>query len=90
MTDFKITLVPLNNKNCPTWKVQCRMALVKDSVWDIVRLWLKMQQMKQKKFVARSDRTCGGPVPILLARRAGETKNSLEKVGGTVPAENMD
>lgn len=30
------TVVPLNNSNYPTWKVQCRMALMKDGLWGIV------------------------------------------------------
>ena len=28
--------VALNGKNYPTWKVQCRMALMKDGLWGIV------------------------------------------------------
>ena len=27
---------PLDGKNYPTWKVQCRMALMKDGSWGIV------------------------------------------------------
>ena len=30
------TVVPLNRKNHPTWKVQCRMALMKEGLWNIV------------------------------------------------------
>ena len=29
-------VVPLNGKNYPTWKVQCRMALMKEGLWNIV------------------------------------------------------
>ena len=29
-------IVPLNGSNYPTWKVQCRMALVRDGLWGIV------------------------------------------------------
>ena len=35
--DTKATIIPLNSKNYPTWKVQCRMALIKDGLWDIVK-----------------------------------------------------
>ena len=36
-TDSKnVALVPLNGKNYSTWKVQCRMALMRDGLWDIV------------------------------------------------------
>ena len=33
---MSITIVPLNGANYPTWKVQCRMALVRDGLWGIV------------------------------------------------------
>ena len=29
-------IVPLSGANYPTWKVQCRMALVRDGLWGIV------------------------------------------------------
>ena len=32
-----VTIVPLNGSNYPTWKVQCRMALMNDSLWGIVK-----------------------------------------------------
>ena len=36
-TDLKtVVIVPLNGRNYPTWKVQCRMALVCDGLWGIV------------------------------------------------------
>lgn len=31
-----IAVVPLNSSNYATWKVQCRMALVKEGLWNIV------------------------------------------------------
>ena len=31
-----VTVVPLNRSNYATWKVQCRMALMKDRLWSIV------------------------------------------------------
>ena len=37
MADSKsTTILPLNGSNYPTWKVQCRMALMRDGVWSIV------------------------------------------------------
>ena len=36
-TDLKaIAVIPLNGTNCPTWKIQCQMALVHDGLWGIV------------------------------------------------------
>ena len=31
-----VTVIPLNGSNYLTWKVQCRMDLVKDGLWTIV------------------------------------------------------
>ena len=37
MAESKQTvIVPLNWNNDPTWRVQCRMALVRDGLWGIV------------------------------------------------------
>lgn len=37
MAELKtLSIVPLNRKNHPTWKVQCRMALMKDGLWAII------------------------------------------------------
>ena len=36
MADLKTVIVPLNRKNYPMWKIQCQIALVKDSLWSIV------------------------------------------------------
>ena len=30
------TVIALNGKNYPTWKVQCKMALMRDGLWQIV------------------------------------------------------
>jgi len=31
-----VSVIVLNGVNYPTWKVQCRMALMKDGLWNIV------------------------------------------------------
>ena len=60
MAEFKTAVVPLNGKNYPTWKVQCRMALVKDSLWGIVRgtedAPHEGEAEAHRKFMARRDR----------------------------------
>eukprot|EP00794_Sanderia_malayensis_P001906 gene1906-2164_t len=30
------SIVPLNGSNYPTWKIQCRMTLIKDSLWSLI------------------------------------------------------
>lgn len=54
------TVVPLNGANYPTWKVQCRMALIKDGLWTIVNgtevLPGEDEPEKRAKFVTRRDR----------------------------------
>ena len=36
LNDKTASIIALNGKNYPSWKVQCRMALMRDSVWGIV------------------------------------------------------
>ena len=36
MADGKSVITPLNGSNFATWKIQCRMALMKEGVWSIV------------------------------------------------------
>ena len=31
-----VTVIPLNGTNYPSWKVQCRMVLVREGLWGIV------------------------------------------------------
>ena len=53
------TLVPLNGRNYPTWKLQCRMALVCDGLWNIVAGTEKEPdgaEAAQLKFRGRRDR----------------------------------
>ena len=36
MADSRTSVVALNNTNFPTWKIQIKMALMKQGVWRIV------------------------------------------------------
>ena len=55
-----VTVIPPNGSNYPTWKVQCRMALMKDGLWSIVSGSERRPDVaepdKYAKFVARRDR----------------------------------
>ena len=55
-----VAIVPLKGSNYPTWKVQCRMALVKDGLWSIVNGTEAIPDEgdadARAKFVARRDR----------------------------------
>lgn len=55
-----VAFVPLSGSNYPTWKVQCRMALMKEGLWGIVngteRSPPEGEAEKLAKFVARRDR----------------------------------
>jgi hypothetical protein len=31
-----VAVIPLNSMNYSTWKIQCKMALIKDGLWGIV------------------------------------------------------
>ncbi len=61
MAEMKtVSIVPLNGKNYPTWKVQCRMALMKDGLWGIVSETESDPGNEQAeahiKFLSRRDR----------------------------------
>ena len=60
MAELKTAIVPLTGKNYPTWKVQCKMALMKDSLWGIVAgsetLSRDANADTRKKFEARKDK----------------------------------
>ena len=53
-------VVPLNGSNYPTWKIQCKMALMKESLWRIVTgeevAPTSSNPSEQSKFAARRDR----------------------------------
>ena len=54
-------IVPLNGNNYPTWRVQCRMALVRDGLWGIVAGTETLPGTveggdRRSKFLARRDR----------------------------------
>ena len=56
-----VTVIPLNGSNYATWKVQCRMALMKDGLWSIVDGSEACPDSttevdKYTKFVGRRDR----------------------------------
>ena len=55
-----VAIVPLKGSNYPTWKVQCRMALVKDGLWSIVNGTEAIPDEgdadARAKFVTRRDR----------------------------------
>ena len=51
-------LVPLNGSNYPTWKLQCRMALVRDGLWSVVSGREEAPEAdgeRRTKFLARRD-----------------------------------
>ena len=56
---MNVAIVPLNGANCPTWKVQCRMALVRDGLWGIVSGTETVPTEggdRRSNFLARRDR----------------------------------
>ena len=55
-----VTVIPLKGSNYPTWKIQCRMALMKEGLWRIVSGTEDVPEEgeveKRAKFAARRDR----------------------------------
>ena len=61
MADSKLTvIVPLKGTNCPTWKIQCRMVLMKEGLWRIVTgeevAPTGGSENERAKFASRCDR----------------------------------
>ena len=58
--DTKTAVVPLNGSNYPTWKLQCRMALMKDGLWNIMNgtetAPNEAQAEAHAKYLSRRDR----------------------------------
>ena len=66
MAESKSVILPLTGANYPTWRVQCRMALVRDGLWGIVSGTQTAPEGggNRTKFLARRDRALG---TIILA-----------------------
>ena len=56
-----VVIAPLNGTNYPTWKLQCKMALMKDGLWGIVNGTesapnREADAERHAKFASRRDR----------------------------------
>ena len=58
--DSKISIVQLNGTNYATWKIQCKMLLIKETLWQIVNgdetAPDKSDADKYKRFIAKRDK----------------------------------
>ena len=57
----QVSVIPLNGENYPTWKVQCRMVLIREGLWGIVAgtkrsLYKSIEAKKYSKYTVRWDR----------------------------------
>ena len=52
----KILIKPLNGANYATWKVQCRMALIREGLWNIVNESEGVPEENVAKYQLRKDR----------------------------------
>ena len=59
MGDIKSSVALLNGKNYATWKVQCRMALMKDGLWGVVNGFDEVPANNEealRKYIIKRDR----------------------------------
>ena len=59
MGDIKSSVALLNGKNYATWKVQCRMALMKDGLWGVVNGFDEVPENNEdalRKYIIKRDR----------------------------------
>ena len=79
MADLKTVIVPLNGKNYPTWKIQCQMALVKDSLWNIINgteTAPATDGEARRKFMGRKDRALA-IIVLAIDPTLGEARRSV-------------
>ena len=94
MAEIKTVIVPLNGRNYSTWKLQCRMALMKESLWGIISGTEETPGEDnadlRRKFMARRHRALAiagcGPVIIISIGRPRGSESSLEEARGAVLA----
>ena len=82
MAESKSTavIVPLNGVNYSTWKVQCRMALVREGLWGIVSGTERASAEEgegRQKFLTRQDRALATIVEPSLLYLIGEPENPI-------------
>ena len=99
MAELKTAVIPLTGKNYPTWKVQCKMALMKDSLWGIVTGSETLatgvnaetpKKVRSKEGSSVSDyRAGGGPIAPLHCWKSGGSRGRLEEARGSIPTEDL-
>ena len=95
-----VNLVPLNGTDYATWKVQCKMTLIRDGVWNIVNGTEIVPDSRTEmglhaKYLSRKDRALATIVlslepftfvPNWGSRRSG---SSMEKINRPVSEEDV-
>ena len=95
-----VSIVALNGANYPTWKVQCRMALIREGLWGIVAGTEacpdEAEAEKYAKFMARKDRALATIVLAIepsLLYLIGDPEDPacscLEEAVWTIPEKDM-
>ena len=88
-----VSIIPLNESNYGTWKIQCPMTLTKDGLWGIVSgteaALAEADTDKYGKFVARRDKAHAIIVlsvdsSLLYSLSEPEDPRTEEKAGGPV------
>ena len=92
---MKILIKLLSGPNYITWKVQFKMALIKEGLWNIATGNAPENQGEQAKYMLRRDHAwamivlSGSNTVVLTWTRAWKSSCSLEKVGRSIPEEDM-
>ena len=101
MADAKaVSIVPLSGTNYPTWKVQCRMALIREGLWGIVAGTEECPDSatdadKHMKYMTRRDRALAtivlavDPSLLYLIGDPEDPKVVWEKLSGQSPKEDL-
>ena len=77
MAESKMMLTPLSVSNYTTWKVQCKMALMKEGVWRIIdgtETAPRADDAGYAKFVERRDRAIDPALLYLIGEPTDPTE----------------
>jgi hypothetical protein len=95
-----VSIVPLKGTNYPNWKLQCKMALVREGLWGIVAGTEKAPDAtteadKHAKFMGRSDRALAtivlaiDPSLLYLVGDPVDPAAVWKKLSGQFPEEDL-
>ena len=98
MSDWTSVIVSLNSRNYATWKIQCRMALIRDGFWlnvNGIEIAPGGTAEAARKFASRRDKsphchcTLSRPIIAVFTWQSTSPKSSLDQASKTISKKDM-